>query len=158
MIPSPKPKYRCHPKPKHILQLKSTRNALASHNKTKNKLNEPETPPVSFGTDGISFIVDNSATCIICNVRSQFVGTLTTEATTTESANGPVVKQRYIGTYDPKTSFNIIGIPVLERFFPWQSVWTRIPSLIGWSSGGNIHLSIAVQNVTSYLISVAIAW
>jgi hypothetical protein len=29
---------------------------------------------VTFDTDGIPFIIDNLATCIICNVRSLFVG------------------------------------------------------------------------------------
>ena len=28
----------------------------------------------SFGSDGISFIVDNSATCVICNQRDLFLG------------------------------------------------------------------------------------
>ncbi len=32
--------------------------------------------PVSFDTDGILFIIDNSATCIICNECSLFVGNL----------------------------------------------------------------------------------
>ncbi len=32
------------------------------------------TPSMTFDTDGIPFIIDNLATCIICNVRSLFVG------------------------------------------------------------------------------------
>ena len=45
--------------------------ALATTNPTA-----ASTPSVTFDTDGIPFIIDNSATCIICNVRSLFVGEL----------------------------------------------------------------------------------
>ena len=33
-------------------------------------------PPFSFDIDGISFIIDSSATCIICNQRDLFIGRL----------------------------------------------------------------------------------
>ena len=38
---------------KHVSQLKLTRDALASHNHKKDKLDESEMPPVSFETNGI---------------------------------------------------------------------------------------------------------
>ena len=125
-------KYRRRPKPKHSHHV-----VLASH-KIKRKTDEPEQPPVSYDTDGIPFIIDNLAICILCNVRSLFIGKLKAEPTITKSADGQVCKQHYIGTcrlkfsdnanvtrsydipgciYDPDTSFNIIGIPVLEEYF-----------------------------------------
>ena len=33
----------------------------------------------SFDTDGIPFVIDNSATAIICNVRKIFIGPMRTE-------------------------------------------------------------------------------
>ena len=63
-------KYRRRPKPKHSHHV-----VLTSH-KIKRKTDEPEQPPVSYDTDGIPFIIDNSATCILCNVCSLFIGKL----------------------------------------------------------------------------------
>ena len=35
-----------------------------------------EVPCVNFDTDGVTFIIDNSATCILSNDRSLFIGPL----------------------------------------------------------------------------------
>ena len=53
---------------------------------------------VTFDTDGIPFIVDNSATCIITNERSLFVGTLTTVNVKVDTIETTQVRQRYEGT------------------------------------------------------------
>ena len=42
----------------------------------------------SFDSDGIPFVIDNSATCIICNDRSQFVGPLRVQHTSVETTHG----------------------------------------------------------------------
>jgi len=94
--------------------------------------------PVSFDTDGIPFIIDNSATCIICNERSLFVGTLRPENYKVETVQTTVSQKCYAGTirlelvddsndthvyeileamYDPNTQFNLIGIPFLAAYF-----------------------------------------
>ena len=94
--------------------------------------------PVSFDSDGISFIIDNSATCIICNERSLFVGPLLPENYRVETVQATVSQKRYAGTirlelvddsnathvyeipeaiYDPQTQFNLIGIPFLAAYF-----------------------------------------
>ncbi len=94
--------------------------------------------PVSFNSDGIPFIIDNSATCIICNERSLFVGPLRPENYRVETVQATVSQKRYAGTirlelvndsnatqlceipeaiYDPNTQFNLIGIPFLAAYF-----------------------------------------
>ena len=94
--------------------------------------------PVSFDNDGIPFIIDNSATCIICNERSLFVGPLRPENYRVETVQATVSQKRYAGTirlelvddsnathmyeipdaiYDPNTQFNLIGIPFLVAYF-----------------------------------------
>ena len=48
--------------------------------------------PTQWDTGGASFIVDNSATCIICNDRSMFIGDLKrsdSDVITTNSTNTP---------------------------------------------------------------------
>jgi len=93
---------------------------------------------VSFDTDGIPFIIDNSAMCIICNERSLFVGTLRPENYMAETVQATVSQKHYAGTirlelvddsndthvyeipeviYDPNTQFNLIGIPFLAAYF-----------------------------------------
>ena len=54
--------------------------------------------PVSFDTDGIPFIIDNSATCIICNEHSLFVGNLQPENYKVETVQATVSQKRYAGT------------------------------------------------------------
>ena len=48
--------------------------------------------PFSFDTDGISFIIDNSANCIICNQRDLFVGRLSSEQVSMMTCEGETVK------------------------------------------------------------------
>ena len=54
--------------------------------------------PVSFDSDGILFIIDNSATCIICNERSLFVGPLRPENYRVETVQATVLQKQYAGT------------------------------------------------------------
>ena len=91
----------------------------------------------SFNTDGIPCVIDNSATCIICNDRSQFVGPLWVQQTSVETTHG-TASSLYAGTiaiclmtcdgqsfkypvpnaiYDPHSPFNILGIPFFGDFF-----------------------------------------
>ena len=90
----------------------------------------------SFDSDGIPFVIDNSATCIICNDRSQFVGPLRVQHTSVETTHG-TASLVYAGTiaihlmtnagqtfeshvpnaiYDPNLPLNILGIPFLGDF------------------------------------------
>jgi len=91
----------------------------------------------SFGSDGIPFVIDNSATCIICNYRSQLVGPLRVQHTSVKTPHG-TASSVYAGTiairltrnagqtfeyhvpnaiYDPNSPFNILGIPFLGDYF-----------------------------------------
>ena len=91
-----------------------------------------------FDTDGISFILDNSATYIMCNQRDLFVGCLSSEQVSMTTCEGYTVKQIYLGTmrliltydsnvdhsydipnciYDPNSPANIVGVQVLEKYF-----------------------------------------
>ena len=93
---------------------------------------------VSFETDGIPFIVDNSATCIITNDRSLFPGPLVAVQVQVDTIESSKSRQRYQGTirlelvddgnvkhiydipdaiYDPASNFNLLGIPKLAEFF-----------------------------------------
>jgi len=90
-----------------------------------------------FDTDGITFVIDNSATCIICNDKSQFIGNLREQSCIVETANGGS-STSWVGTirltltddsgknytyhipnaiYDKHSPFNIIGIPCLGDYF-----------------------------------------
>jgi hypothetical protein len=93
---------------------------------------------VTFDTDGIPFIVDNSATCIITNERSIFVGNLSSVNVKVDTIEATQTRQRYEGTirlklvddssvahsydipgaiYDPTSQFNLLGLPKLADFF-----------------------------------------
>ena len=99
---------------------------------------QSENAPVSFDTNGIPCIIDNSAACIIYSEHSLFVGTLRPENYQVETVQATVSQKRYAGTirlelvndsnethvhkipeaiYDPNTQFNLIGIPFLAAFF-----------------------------------------
>jgi hypothetical protein len=91
----------------------------------------------SWDTDGIYFCIDNCATCIICNERSMFIGDLkpsNSEVLTSNGQNVPAtegtirivlddddgVSHTYDipgALYDPESSFNLLGIPYLSKFF-----------------------------------------
>jgi hypothetical protein len=90
----------------------------------------------SFDTYGILFVINNSATCIICNDRSQFVGNLRAQESSVETSHG-TARSDYVGriqiclTTDEGTTmkyhisgtiyaldspFNIMGIPFFRSF------------------------------------------
>jgi len=105
---------------------------------------------VTFDTDGTPFVIDNSATCIICNVRDFFIGELEDsdyEVTTSNNSSRPQKK----GTirlsiaddagvshtyeipnaiYDPDSPFNILGVPFFGKFLgtefqPDEETWVK---------------------------------
>ena len=102
----------------------------------------PDENAFSWDTDGIPFVIDNSATGIICNVRKLFVGPLQPTRVTLETAEGLTTKTKYVGTmrlvltddarkhhtynvpdcvYDPDSPINILGVPFVGKFFGDQS-------------------------------------
>jgi hypothetical protein len=88
---------------------------------------------VSFDMDGIPFIVDNSATCIIASVqvtvntiensktRQHYKGTIHLKLV--DDAN---IKYTYDipgAIYDPASNFNLLGISKLAKYFKdWNSL------------------------------------
>ena len=87
---------------------------------------------ILFDTDGLPFIIDNSATDAICNERSLFVGIFKQQLVSIKTAEGTFTKQRIIGTlrlvlkndagskhsydmpgvvYDLDSPFSLLGIP-----------------------------------------------
>jgi hypothetical protein len=92
---------------------------------------------MTFESNGIPFIIDNSATCIISNVRLLFVGNMKPKTSHIETVSRDGTETQYCGTirleltddanikhtcdvpnaiYDPYTNFNILGIPFLGDF------------------------------------------
>ena len=92
----------------------------------------------SFDTDGIPFIIDNSATGAICNDKSLFIGPLRPCKIVLGTAEGIQTKTRHVGTlrlklrdddgkewtydipevvYDPDSPFCLLGIPFLGDYF-----------------------------------------
>ena len=90
-----------------------------------------------FDTDYISFVINNSETCIIYNYHTQFVGYIEVQSCPVETSV-VVGTAWYVGTthiilsgddvesntydvsrniYDPDSPFNIIVIPYLVDFF-----------------------------------------
>ena len=117
--------------------------ALTSHK-------QPDENRFSFETDGTPFVIDNSATCIICNDRQFFVGELvdsTYQVTTSNSKSTPqkkgTIRVNIVddgGTshvyeipeaiYDPESPFNIFGVPRFAAFFgssaiPDEGTWVK---------------------------------
>ena len=97
----------------------------------------PKMNLISFDTDGIPFIVDSGANCIISNVRALFKD-LKPVRTAVRTASGEDTRQRYQGTfllqlpddsgkihnyeipdcvYDPHSNYNILGVSKLSNFF-----------------------------------------
>ena len=68
---------------------------------------------ITFDTDGIPFIVNNSETCIITNERSLFVGNLML----VNDSNVAHIYDIPGAIYDPSLQFNLLGIPNLADFF-----------------------------------------
>ena len=52
----------------------------------------------SFDTDGVSFIIDNSATRIMSNQRDLFVGCLKSVQVSMTTCEGNIAKKRHLGT------------------------------------------------------------
>ena len=92
----------------------------------------------SWETYGIPFIVDNSATAIICSKRKLFTEHLSQMSITLESAEGMSVSTKLVGVirlvltddsnkhhiydvpscvYDPESPLNILGVPCLGKYF-----------------------------------------
>ncbi len=126
----PLPPLACPQKHRHRCR---RRTALTT---TNNTLKGNST--VTFDTDGIPFIVDNSATCIITSERLLFIGNLVPVQVQVDTIEATQVRQRYEGTlrlelvndanvkhtydvpgaiYDPSSKFNFLGIPKLAEFF-----------------------------------------
>ena len=99
---------------------------------------DPNEKTFSWDTDGIPFVVDNSATAIISNERRLFHGHLTPTRVTLETADGVSTKTQLVGicrliltgnsnihhtydvpgcVFDPATPINILGVPALGTFF-----------------------------------------
>ena len=102
--------------------------------------NKDSTSPenFSFDTDGLPFIIDNSATGAICNEKSLFMPDLKPHNVSVETASGIETKVKQVGTlrlelvddngikysydlpgvvYDPDSPYSILGIPFLSEFF-----------------------------------------
>ena len=98
----------------------------------------PKLPPFTWDTDGIPFIIDNSATAIISNMRKLFTGPLVPTKVTLETAEGGSTRTKLVGSiclvltdnsnhnhvyivpgcvYDPGSPLNILGVPALGTFF-----------------------------------------
>jgi hypothetical protein len=88
--------------------------------------------------DGIPFIINNSATYIITNEQSLFIGNLVPVQVQVDTIKATQVRCRYKGTihqepvdnantkhtydvpgtmYDPSSKFNLLGILKLAKFF-----------------------------------------
>ena len=99
---------------------------------------DPNEKTFSWYTDGIPFVVDNSAAAIISNERRIFHGRLTPTIVTIETADRVSTKTQLVGifrliitdnsnihhtydvpgcVFDPATPINILGVPELGTFF-----------------------------------------
>ena len=58
----------------------------------------PDRNAISWDTDGIAFVIDNSATGIICNMRKLFTRPLVLTRVTLETAEGLITKTKFVGT------------------------------------------------------------
>ena len=96
----------------------------------------PDENAFSWDSDGIPFVIDNSATGNIYNVQELFVGPLAPTKVTLKTADGLTTKTKFVGTirltltcdgngnhtydvldcvFDPDPPINLIGIPFLEN-------------------------------------------
>ena len=121
--------------PKEIL---STPTYIIHHALVTNHNHQKSSKAFSFDTNGIQFIIDNSATGIICNNWSLFKGALWKVYVSVTTCSGTTSKPKYIGTFccelennarvrhkylipdalfDPNLVYNLIGVPFLGNFF-----------------------------------------
>jgi hypothetical protein len=61
---------------RHAVTSSKSPSRLSTVSLATSKIQEGTNFSFSFDSDGLSFIINNSATCIICNDRMQFVGDL----------------------------------------------------------------------------------
>ena len=99
---------------------------------------DPSESPFSWDTDGIPFIIDNSATAIISNECKFLYAPLVPTKVTLETAEGISTETKLFGhirlvlinnsnhnyvyivpgcVYNPDTPLNILGVPALGSFF-----------------------------------------
>jgi hypothetical protein len=92
----------------------------------------------SVDTDGVYFIIDNSANGGICNIKSMFVGDFERHRVTLVTAYGRTTTEKLVGTirlvfkddkgktwsydipdvvYDPELPYSLLGIPFLGKYF-----------------------------------------
>jgi hypothetical protein len=92
----------------------------------------------SIDTDGVYFIIDNSANGGICNIKSMFVGDFERHRVTLVAAYGRTATKKLVGTiylvlkddegkpwsydipnvfYDPESPYSLLGIPFLGKYF-----------------------------------------
>ena len=102
------------------------------------KANHSNDNNFSWDKDGMKFIVDNSATGIISNVKKLFVGPIIHTIVTMETYEGLKTSTEYVGTmrlvltdnankhhtydipecvYDLESPINMIGVPYLGKYF-----------------------------------------
>ena len=98
---------------------------------------DPPNEPFSWDTDGILFIIDNSATAIISNIYKLFSVPLKSTRVTMETAESISTHTKLVGllrlvltdnsnrnhlyiiprcVYDPDIPLNILGVPTLDKF------------------------------------------
>ena len=91
----------------------------------------------SVDTDGVYFIIDNSANGGICNIKSMFVVVFERHRVTLVTAYGRTTTKKLVGTirlvlkddegktwsydipdvvYDPESSYGLLGIPFLGKY------------------------------------------
>jgi hypothetical protein len=101
--------------------------------------------PTSFSvdTDGLYFIINNSANGGICNIESMFVGDFGRHGNIIVTAHGRTTTKKLVGTihlvlkddkgkiwsydipdvfYDPKLPYSLLGIPFLGNYFARNDV------------------------------------
>ncbi len=92
----------------------------------------------SVDTDGVYFMINNSANGGICNIKSMFVGDFENQKVTLITAEGKITTIKKVGTiclvlkdnagknwsydildivYDPESPYSLLGIPFLGRYF-----------------------------------------
>jgi hypothetical protein len=92
----------------------------------------------SVDTDGVYFIINNSANGGICNITSMFVGDFEQQIVTLVIAYGRTTTVKLLGTirivlkddtgktwscdipdviYDPESPYSLLGIPFLSNYF-----------------------------------------
>ncbi len=92
----------------------------------------------SVDTDGVYFIIDNSANGGICNIKFMFVGDFERHRVTLVTAHGRTTTEKLVETiplvlkddkgkiwsynipdvvYDPESPYSLLGIPFLGKYF-----------------------------------------